>query len=106
MSLEFWGKIKVPSKIKPILRKDRITPELKENNRYYICFGNNNVYPCRLLAVVNKFDQTEVKVQFRVKPRFAKFRKNGITTYEPYVEHLVYANEIGETPEEAVRNMV
>lgn len=106
MLKEFKYGTKVSPKIKTVPKSQRITPELKTGKIYYVSFGGNWAYPCHISEIVQEFAQTEVRIKIRVKEKNAYFRKNGPMTYDPYEEHLVYANEIGQTPEDAVRNAV
>jgi len=106
MLKEYKYPIKVDSKIIPISTKDRIVPELKTGERYYISFQDNWAYPCQLLEIINEFSETEVRVQIELKAHFSYIRKNGIMIYEPFHQHTIYACEIGSTPEEAVKNTV
>jgi len=106
MIKEFRYRVKVRQQIKTLPRKERVAPELDSSKKYYISFGSNWAYPCFLHEIVNEFDRTEVRVKIKVKEQYAYFRQNGKMTYDPYEEHLVYANEIGLTPEDAVRNSV
>jgi hypothetical protein len=106
MIKEFRYRVKVPTQIKTLPRSQRVAPALKKGEKYYISFGNNWAYPCFIYEVVQEFERTEVRVKIKVKEQYAYFRQNGKMTYDPYEEHLVYANEIGITPEDAVRNSV
>jgi hypothetical protein len=106
MIKEFKYRTKVSSQIQPIPKGHRTAPELKVGEHYYVSFGNNYAYPCFISEIVNEFQQTEVKIKIRVKEKEAYFRKDGRMIYDPYAEHLVYAFEIGRSPEEAVRHAV
>lgn len=106
MLKEFRYPIKVNSKIRTISRKERTEPELKLGSKYFVSFGTNYAYPCFLTAIINEFEQTEVKIKVQIKENISYFRKDGQLAYYPFQEHLLYANEIGNTPEDAVRNSV
>ena|SRR5258708_8162386 len=106
MIKEFRYRIKVSSKVKAMPRSLRTTPDLKKGEKYYVSFGSNWAYPCLLHEIVKEFERTEVRIKIKVKDQYAHFRQNGRMTYDPYEEHLVYADEIGLTPEDAVRNTV
>lgn len=106
MIKELSGRIKVNRNIKSVPRANRITPELKMWSIYYVCFANNNVYPCRISEIIKEFDQTEVRIKISTKPKYSKYRSGSQVIYNPFEEYLVYANEIGITPEDAVKNMV
>ena len=83
-------------------------PELILGNRYYVSFSNNNVYPCELIGVSNEFEETEVEVKFSLKPtariRIIKIEKEMRNHVK--IGHILYAKEIGSTPEQAVNNTV
>jgi hypothetical protein len=106
MLKEFRYRVKVSPKIKTVPRSQRVTPELKSGEKYYVSFGTNWTYPCFITEVVREFEQTEVKIKIQVTEKNAYFRQGGKMMYDPYIEHLVYAKEIGLTPEDAVRNAV
>jgi len=104
MLKQFRYREKVSSKIKAIPRTHRIVPKLQIGCTYYVSFGNNWAYPCILREIITEFERTEVKIHIRVTHKEALYRKNGSMVYDPFEERLVYANEIGSTPEEAVRH--
>lgn len=104
---QFLGKIKVPAGIRPITGSERIAPELEVGKGYYVCYGNNNVYRCRLSEIINEFAKTEVRILLPLKHSHRKFiGQDGKWQYSEHEEMIVYADEIGSTPEEAVRHTV
>lgn len=54
----------------------------------------------------NEFEQTEVKIKIILKEHLASFKRGEPLVFDPYEEHIVFANEIGTTPEHAVQNSV
>ena len=108
MLKEFKGGQKVDSSIKPLQFKNRQEPILKIGYDYYVSFDNNNVYPCTLLNVINEFDKTEVLIEIPMKPKSRKGYTNSFgITYNRWTQtNILYATEIGLTPEDAVRNQV
>jgi hypothetical protein len=82
--------IKVDKEITPIHYTKRTEPELKIGADYFVCFGNNVAYPCTL---------KEIKEGRNKRVVIAKYDKG-----KEFGEHVVFSNEIGLTPEEAVRN--
>jgi len=108
MIKEFKGGQKVDSSIKPLPFKKRKEPVLNIGYDYYVSFGNNCVYSCTLLEVINEFDRTEVKIEIPMKALSKKgYRTSfGGNSHRWVSTHIVYAREIGLTPEEAVRNQV
>jgi hypothetical protein len=82
--------IKVDKEITPIHYTKRTEPELKIGADYFVCFGNNVAYPCTLKEIKEGRNKRVVITKY----------DNGIE----FGEHVVFSNEIGVTPEEAVRN--
>ena len=82
--------IKVDEKIIPIHYTKRREPPLKPGQDYYVCFGNNMVYPC----ILNEIIEGPPKRVVISKYDNGKF----------FGQHVLFSNEIGETPEEAVIN--
>lgn len=107
MIMNYEGKIKVKSSIKPLTRDKRKAPELKEGQTYYVSFGNNNVYPCTLTKIINEYSETEVEIEIPHKRSKKRIRlQNGTITHYGTSSHILYTNEIGATPEDAVKNSV
>lgn len=84
--------IRVGPEITPIDYTKRTAPVLQVGEDYYVCFGNNIVYPCRLNKII---DGTPKKLVI------SKYDNGKL-----FGEHVLFSNEIGKTPEEAVRNSV
>ena len=84
--------IRVGPEITPIDYAIRTAPVLQVGEDYYVCFGNNIVYPCRLNKII---DGTPKKLVI------SKYDNGKL-----FGEHVLFSNEIGQTPEEAVRNSV
>ena len=102
------GKIKVDAKIKPLPFKKRKAPEPHIGDEYFVSFGNNNVYPCTLLEIINKFSETEVRIEIPMKSLSKKgfIDINGNRSNQWTQTNILRTVEIGETPELAVRNTV
>lgn len=83
--------IKVDPSITPIHYTQRTEPELKVGEDYYVCFGNNIAYPCTLKEIMGSGRNKRVAI--------TKYDNNQRAS-----ENVVFSNEIGRTPEEAVRN--
>jgi len=92
MAINYFGKIKVKSSVKPLPIKERRKANLSIGSLYFVCFGNNNVYPCSLKSIITEFEQSEVVVCCR-SSRFE-------------ATHTLYHDEIGDSPEHAVENTV
>jgi hypothetical protein len=83
--------IKVDAAITPIHYTKRTEPLLTAGADYYVCFGNNIAYPCTLKEII------EGRNKRVVITKYDNDQRSG--------EHVLFSNEIGKTPEEAVRNM-
>ena len=84
--------IKVDKEITPIHYSKRTEPVLQVGSDYYVCFGNNIVYPCTLNEII---EGTPKKIVI------SKYDNGKI-----FGKHTLFSNEIGQTPEEAVMNSV
>jgi len=84
--------IKVEKEITPIHYSKRTEPVLQIGADYYVCFGNNIAYPCTLTKII---EGTPKKIVI------SKYDNGKL-----FGEHTLFSNEIGQTPEEAVRNSV
>ena len=108
MLTELKGRIKVDKKIQTLIRSKRKAPELNIGYDYFVCFHNNNVYPCTLIEIINEFKTTEVRIEIPMKKLSAKgfMDSSGKISHRWMQQHIVLATSIGSTPEEAVKNMV
>jgi hypothetical protein len=108
MLTNFYGGIKVDRQIKPLKINERVQPPLFVGSNYYVSFMNNNAYPCTIIEIINEFEYTEVKIEIPVKSKSKKgaIDENGNLTFRPTQTNIVYASDIGLTPEDAVRNQV
>lgn len=84
--------IKVDKGITPVHYTKRKEPVLKVGETYYVCFGNNIVYPCTLDKIMEGTPKKIVISKYDNGQFFGK--------------HVLFSNEIGQTPEEAVINSV
>jgi hypothetical protein len=84
--------IKVDKHISPVHYTKRTEPVLIVGQEYYVCFGNNIVYPC----ILNEIIEGPPKRVVISKYDDGKF----------FGRHVLFSNEIGQTPEEAVINSV
>ncbi len=107
MLKEILDGVKVSPSIKPINRKDRQIPMLKLGHEYFISFLGHNAYPCTRVEIINEFDQTEVKVELRMKsPKGGFHDGSGMIRNYRTQNNIVYSTEIGITPQDAVKNQV
>ena len=84
--------IRVDKEITPIHYSKRTEPLLQPGADYYVCFGNNIVYPCTLNEIIEGHPKKIVISKYDNDKVFGK--------------HVLFSNEIGRTPEEAVMNSV
>ena len=82
--------IKVDKEITPVHYTKRTEPKLEIGEDYYVCFGNNIAYPCRLKKIIEALPKRIVINKYDDGKLFG--------------EHVLFSNEIGQTPEEAVLN--
>jgi hypothetical protein len=82
--------IKVDKSITPIHYTKRTEPDLVLGGDYYVCFGDNVAFPCTLKEILGGRNKRVVITKYDHDQRFG--------------EHVVFSNEIGRTPEEAVIN--
>ena len=82
--------IRVDKKITPIPYTIRTVPRLEIGEDYYVCFGNNIAYPCILKNIIEALPKRIVINKYDDGKLFG--------------EHVLFNNEIGQTPEEAVLN--
>jgi hypothetical protein len=106
MLKEFRYRIKVSAKVKYVPIIKRVIPELKMRETYYVSYGGNYAYPCFISEIVKEFADIEVWVQLRVPEKDAYYREGGKMVYNPYTSRLIYAYNLGRTPDDAVRHMI
>ncbi|PZX55916.1 hypothetical protein LV84_02278 [Algoriphagus ratkowskyi] len=87
------NKIKVSPKVKPLHIFDRVPFEISLSERYYFSFGSNEVFPCEVIEVLDtNEDPKAILIELYLGPDKSR--------------HYVKMDEIGRTPEEAVRNTI
>jgi len=92
--------IKVDKSVKPLPFKERTKPELIIGGNYYVCFGHNKVRPCKLL----KIQENGMVVVDKNPPMIFKTAVKGQKLIMNC--NILYPDEIGLTPIQAVQNMV
>lgn len=105
MIKEFYGRIKVDKKIKPLRISERKAPNLVVGENYYVSFGSNDAYPCKLLEIDNKNSIPAVTISIELKSLSRELDINGQKIRNKNI-HVLDTNEIGDTPESAVLNEV
>lgn len=82
------GSVKVDKSIKPVHYKLRKAPKLEIGWKYFVSFSGHKAIPCILKEIHTDTPQLRVSVEL----------SDGIS--------YLYADELGLTPEEAVKNEV
>lgn len=95
MKIKKDKEVRVEKHITPIHFNQRKEPELIVGNSYYISFGMNKATPCVLLKIIDGGKAIPKQIQIGIKD-------NSELGYGDI--NIVYGNEIGLTPEEAVIN--
>lgn len=85
--------ISVSEKIKPNKIGKRKAPKLILEKEYYVSFGNNRALKCTLKEIYKEGEKERVVVEINNSIKF-----NGIKT--------LFSDEIGDTPEDSVKNEV
>jgi hypothetical protein len=103
------GREKGKGDIKPLHYSKRKAPELIIGGEYFVCYINNETYPCVVTAIIH--DPTgKDKVAIEIPVRAGS--KKGFTDADGNISHhwvekkTVYADEIGLTREVAAENKV
>ena len=104
----FLNGIKVDKAVKVVHYSKRVTPNLIEGNNYFVSFGCNFTYPCRLMKIINQFGRLEVEIEIPMRPKSKRgfIDENGNISNHWVSSHILFADEIGTTREEAVINTV
>lgn len=89
--------VKVAGRAKSLPRPERTIPELVINSDYYVCFTGSIVRKCILLEVNKTGEQKNWEATIKIPD----YPKKGA-----YTKNVVYVDEIGRTPEQAVENTV
>jgi hypothetical protein len=88
----FINKIKVDKSVKPIHYAKRASVQLVVGNDYYVSFGSHEAYMCKLVDVSMLKERNQIRIEIP--------SKNGVSP------HILFSDEIGLTPKEAVMNEV
>lgn len=86
--------VTVDEGISPLPKEKRKAPKLNIGGEFYVSFGSNSAYRCLVTEVLKEDLVTKVKVALPAQLPILK------------TAPVLYDNEIGATPEEAVRNAV
>ena len=84
--------IKVSNRIKPLRWRERPKLDFKEGDTYYVSFGGHRSLPCTLIRYMEEYRNERILIEVRQK---------GILS-----THVLFPDEIGRTPEEAVMREV
>lgn len=99
-------RVKVAKSIKAIHYTKRIIPKLTVGENYFVCFANNNTYPCVLKKIITEYGHLEVEIEIPMKPMSKRgfIDINGKLSHHWVSTHILRADEIGRTREEAAIN--
>ena len=103
------GKVKIDESVKPVHFKERTGPALAIGAPYFVSFGGNITYPCVLTNIIISDGYPDrVEIEVPIKPRSDKgfTDVDGTVSHKWVSKHALYADEIGQTREEAVINEV
>lgn len=84
--------VKVDSSVLPLHYSQRKPVELVIGKEYYVSFGNHEAHRCELIEIPEMYGGARIEVK--------------IPNERGYTTHILFADEIGNTPEEAVLNEV
>ncbi len=106
--MEKWDTIKVDKSVKPIHYKNRKPVELLIGKEYFVSFGSNKVKRCNLIEIDKEGNRERITIEIPVKPQSPKgfIDGDGNISHHWVDTHHLFADEIGNTPEEAVMNEV
>ena len=91
-ALGFVIDIKVDSSVCPTHFSQRKPVKLVIGKDYYVSFGNNEAHRCKLVDIPEMYQGQRIKIE-PPTPRGS-------------ITHILFADEIGTTPDEAVMNQV
>lgn len=87
-AMGFDLEFKVSAKVKPMKARGRESIELTEGQIYYVSFGSHKATPCTFLKHLDRVNGKRILVEVE-RGRYA-------------FQHVLFPDEIGRTPEEAV----
>lgn len=96
----------MPARVKAMRRSERTIPNLKIGTDYFVSFGDNLVHPCKLVRMVDEFQTKMIEIEVWYKSKFVVTDSFGRKSRLYKINHTIYVNEIGSTPEHAVQNVV
>ena len=91
-ALGFVIDIKVDSSVCPTHFSQRKPVKLVIGKDYYVSFGNNEAHRCKLVDIPEMYQGQRIKIE--------------TPTPRGSITHILFADEIGTTPDEAVMNQV
>jgi len=97
-----YFEIKIDRKIRPLNKGFRTEFNLITGADYFVSFGRNIVFPCKLIGTTDTHVIIEVPEKPRTNRRYLEL--NGNANLHAVSRYLLARIEIGRTPEEAVMN--
>jgi hypothetical protein len=87
----------------------RKAPELVIGGEYFVCYVNNDTYPCVITAILQDHagkDKVTIEIPVRAASKKGFTDANGNISHHWVEKKTVYADEIGLTREAAAENRV
>lgn len=106
MIKEYIGRIKIDNKTKPLPIDLRTAPKITIGGNYFVSFGTNNTYPCKLVNYKEVKGRKEITIEIQAKSKKLVVKGDGSKSYFYQALHSLSPNEIGETAIQAVENTV
>lgn len=106
MIKEYVGRIKVDNKIKPLPINLRTIPQVTIGKNYFVSFGTNNAYPCKLINYKEVKGRKEITIEIQAKSKKLVHKSDGSKSYFYQALHTLETYELGETAIQAVQNTV
>ena len=89
---DMYKRKKVDSSVCPTHFSQRKPVKLVIGEDYYVSFGNNEAHRCKLVDIPEMYQGQRIKIE--------------TPTPRGSITHILFADEIGTTPDEAVMNQV
>lgn len=91
-SLGYEVDVKVKSSVTPLRFAERVPVELVVGEEYYVSFGSHEAKKCKLVEIVEKPSYHRIEIE--------------VVSHKESTRYVLFPDEIGRTPEEAVINEV
>ena len=71
---------------------------------YFVSFGANKAYPCKVIDIDEHLPFCQVKVEFNAKSKRLTVLEDNTKSYFYTFPYTFSLHQIGKTPEQAVQN--